>query len=86
MWAEDTYNSFFFLRVALTNCHGTMHKLCDDDSGRFNRLKNPMDFLRKEKKWKRSEQQSEYDMKRKRRQEVSYRGANPTKRSEDEWY
>ncbi len=58
VWAEDTYNSFFSLRVAFTNFHGSMDKLRDDDSARFNRLKNPKNSLRKEKKRKRLEQQS----------------------------
>ena len=61
-----------------------MDELRDDDSERFNRLKNSMNSLRKEKKRKRLDQQSEYRMKGKRRQEVSYQGADTTERSEDE--
>ncbi len=86
MSAEDTYNSFVSLRVAFSNFHVSMRKLRDDDSDRFIRLKNPMNSLRKEKKRKWLEQQSEYRIKRKRRQEVSYQGANTTESSEDECY
>ena len=61
-----------------------MYKLREDDSKWFNRHKNRMDSLGKEKKRKRSKQQSKYRMKRKIRLEVSYRGANTTETSEDE--
>ncbi len=63
VWAENMYDTFFAIRVALTNFHVSMHKLCDDDTEWFNRHRNNMNSLGLEKKRKRSEQQSKYRMK-----------------------
>ncbi len=78
------YDSFFAIGIAFTNFHTSMHKLRDDDNEWIDRHKNRMDSLGKERKRKRSAQQSKYRMKGKRRLETNYRGADSTETSDGE--